>query len=77
MDLLEEDAKVYKLIGPILVAQDLSEAKQFVEKRLEKFTSEKNRVDKSLKELDEKGEGYKKKLMSIQTWIEKNAGNFR
>ncbi len=77
LDLLESDAKVYKLIGPILVAQDLPEAKQFVEKRLEKFTSEKQRVDKSLKELDDKGEGYKKKLMNIQRWIEQNAGSFK
>ena len=40
MDILEEDATVYKLIGPVLVKQDLSEAKQTVEKRLDYISKE-------------------------------------
>ncbi len=40
MDLLEEGATVYKLIGPVLVKQDLNEAKQNVEKRIEYITTE-------------------------------------
>lgn len=38
--MLEEDATVYKLIGPVLVKQDLSEAKQTVEKRLDYISKE-------------------------------------
>ena len=37
---LANDNVVYKLIGPILVKQDLLEAKQTVEKRLEYITKE-------------------------------------
>lgn len=32
--MLEEDATVYKLIGPVLVKQDLAEARQNVDKRI-------------------------------------------
>lgn len=35
LDLLEVDAPVFKLIGPVLMKQDLEEAKQNVGKRLE------------------------------------------
>ena len=40
MDILEGDAVVYKLVGPVLVKQDLEEAKQTVEKRLQYITKE-------------------------------------
>ncbi|VDN30410.1 unnamed protein product [Gongylonema pulchrum] len=40
LNLLGDDAKVYKLIGPVLVKQDLAEAKQNVEKRIDYITSE-------------------------------------
>ena len=33
--MLDDDANVYKLVGPILAKQDLSECKENVEKRLE------------------------------------------
>ena len=33
--MLEDDANVYKLVGPVLAKQDLSSAKENVEKRLE------------------------------------------
>ncbi len=35
MDLLESNAKVYKLIGPVMTNQTVSEAKQNVNKRIE------------------------------------------
>ena len=38
--LLEADAVVYKLVGPVLVKQDLDEARQTVEKRLVYITKE-------------------------------------
>lgn len=40
MDLLEDDAVIYKLIGPVLVRQELSEARQTVEKRLDYISKE-------------------------------------
>lgn len=40
LDLLEDDAVVYKLVGPVLVRQELSEARQTVEKRLDYISKE-------------------------------------
>jgi prefoldin beta subunit len=40
LDLLREDANVYKLIGPVLVKQDLAEANANVRKRIEYISAE-------------------------------------
>ncbi|KAG5385113.1 hypothetical protein IGI04_036583 [Brassica rapa subsp. trilocularis] len=40
LDLLEEEANVYKLIGPVLVKQDLAEANANVRKRIEYISAE-------------------------------------
>lgn len=40
LDLLKSSSTVYKLIGPVLVKQDLDEAKATVGKRLEYITGE-------------------------------------
>lgn len=40
LDMLEDGAVVYKLVGPVLVKQEVSEAKLTVEKRLDYITKE-------------------------------------
>lgn len=40
LELVDEDAKVFKLIGPVLIKQDLDEAKANVEKRLQYIQDE-------------------------------------
>lgn len=40
LNILESDANVFKLIGPVLVKQDLDEARQNVAKRIDYITSE-------------------------------------
>jgi len=40
LEFLDDDANVFKLIGPVLVKQDLAEAKANVNKRLEYITAE-------------------------------------
>lgn len=40
LDLLKEDGEVYKLIGPVLLKQDLEEAKQNVGKRMDYILGE-------------------------------------
>ncbi|KAE8655326.1 Prefoldin subunit 6 [Hibiscus syriacus] len=40
LGLLNEDANVYKLIGPVLVKQDLAEANANVSKRIEYISAE-------------------------------------
>ncbi|EFJ38616.1 hypothetical protein SELMODRAFT_74672 [Selaginella moellendorffii] len=53
LELLKEDANVFKLIGPVLVKQDLVEAKANVNKRIEYITGELRRLDGSLKSLED------------------------
>ncbi|KAM7524986.1 hypothetical protein LguiA_014888 [Lonicera macranthoides] len=54
LDLLNEDANVYKLIGPILVKQDLAEANANVRKRIEYITAELKCLDAALIDLADK-----------------------
>ena len=58
LSLLEDDAGVYKLVGPALIKQDPVEAKSNVQKRLDYINSELARLEGQLKGLDEKQ--YKK-----------------
>uniref|UniRef100_A0A7N2LQI9 Prefoldin subunit 6 n=1 Tax=Quercus lobata TaxID=97700 RepID=A0A7N2LQI9_QUELO len=54
LDILNEDANVYKLIGPVLVKQDLAEANANVRKRIEYILAELKRLDGNLQDLEEK-----------------------
>ncbi|EMS57102.1 Prefoldin subunit 6 [Triticum urartu] len=54
LELLNEGANVYKLIGPVLVKQDNAEAKANIKKRIEYITAELKRMDRALKDLEEK-----------------------
>lgn len=54
LDEIEPDGNVYKLIGPVLVKQDLEEAKQTVKKRIEYISAEMKRNDNSIKEVEKK-----------------------
>jgi hypothetical protein len=59
MNLLTPSNTVYKLIGPALVEQDQSEAKQTVEKRLEFIRKEIERIEKQLRDIEEKSQAKK------------------
>ncbi|CAN7049578.1 unnamed protein product, partial [Brassica rapa subsp. trilocularis] len=50
LDLLQDDANVYKLIGPVLVKQDLAEANANVRKRIEYISAELKRIDATLQD---------------------------
>jgi len=71
LDKLEDDAKVFKLIGPALVKQDTSEAKQNVEKRIEYIGGELKRHDETLADLDKKQDALKEELGTIQAHMQK------
>ena len=51
---LGEDANVFKLVGPVLVKQDMVEAKSNVSKRMEYIKGEVERVDQQIKALESK-----------------------
>eukprot|EP00741_Cyanophora_paradoxa_P005595 tig00000912_g5423.t1 len=66
LDILESDAAVYKLIGPALIKQDLSEVKGNVAKRLEFIGSELARIDKQMKVLETQQESKQQDLLALQ-----------
>eukprot|EP00246_Nothoceros_aenigmaticus_P003016 TRINITY_DN1394_c0_g1_i1.p1 TRINITY_DN1394_c0_g1~~TRINITY_DN1394_c0_g1_i1.p1 ORF type:complete len:143 (+),score=41.88 TRINITY_DN1394_c0_g1_i1:43-429(+) len=66
LELLEEDANVFKLIAPVLVKQDLVEAKTNVNKRIEYITSELRRLDGTLKSLEEQQNSKRDEVLKLQ-----------
>jgi prefoldin beta subunit len=71
LDLATEDNKIYKLIGPALVKQDLTEAKGNVEKRIAYISGEIKRKDDMLKDLDKKQDEAREKMQEIQMQTQK------
>ncbi|XP_055340099.1 prefoldin subunit 6-like [Paramacrobiotus metropolitanus] len=63
---LDASAKVFKQVGPVLVPQDLEEAKGNVQKRLDWINSELKRVDAAAKDLHKNLEKQKEVLMKLQ-----------
>ncbi|ORY60421.1 Prefoldin beta-like protein, partial [Neocallimastix californiae] len=59
---LKDDAVIYKMIGPVLVKQDKADATQNVDKRLEYINGEIKRIEKIIKDLEEKQEKKKNEV---------------
>jgi len=66
LDVIEPDGNVYKLMGPVLVKQDLEEAKQTVLKRVEYITAEIKRNDVSIKDVEKKRGASQEILTKLQ-----------
>ncbi|PWA00543.1 hypothetical protein BB558_003406 [Smittium angustum] len=66
-NLLNDNAKIFKLIGPVLVPQDKEEATLNVEKRIEYIKEELNRVDQRIKELTNLQETKSSEVYKLQT----------
>ena len=61
----DSEATVYKLVGPILVKQDLAEAKTNVKTRLDYITKEVDRMDHLENEFNGKVEDKRKTIMRL------------
>ncbi|XP_018971054.1 prefoldin subunit 6-like [Cyprinus carpio] len=72
--LLDCQNTVYKLIGPVLVKQDLDEAKATVSKRLEYINGEIQRYETLLKEMERKSEQHREVLSSLQQEYQRAQG---
>ncbi|KAJ8718956.1 hypothetical protein PYW07_016512 [Mythimna separata] len=69
--LLKKDAEVYKLIGPVLVKQDLEEATQNVTKRMEYISKEIKRADDHIFALENKQEALQENLNKLKNDLNK------
>ncbi|XP_045886687.1 prefoldin subunit 6 [Micropterus dolomieu] len=74
LDLLDSSNTVYKLIGPVLVKQDLDEAKATVTKRLEYINGEIQRYETLLKDMEKKSEQHREVLSSLQQEFQRAQG---
>ena len=62
--------QIYKLIGPILLKQDKSDAQNSVNGRLEFISKEIKRVEGQIQELQEKAENLKTDLVRLQSGLQ-------
>ncbi|KAL4219475.1 Prefoldin subunit 6 [Mactra antiquata] len=67
LDRVESSSNVYKMIGPVLVKQDIAEAKEVVQKRIDYISGEVKRHETMIKDLDQKQESQKEVLQKLQT----------
>ncbi len=73
LDLLDEEAVVYKLVGPALIRQDLLEAKANVEKRMQFIKKEADRLEHGLKGLETKQAQSQQEIAGLQQKLQKIA----
>ena len=71
LDQLDSEAVVYKLIGPVLVRQDLVEARANVDKRLEYIQKEADRIEGSLRGLEGKQRTQQEEIAKVQQRLQK------
>ncbi|KAK3720558.1 Prefoldin subunit 6 [Vermiconidia calcicola] len=64
---LDDDAKIYRLTGPVLLKQDTTEAKSTVDSRLEYIEKEIQRVEGKIKALQQQCEGKRTEIMRLQS----------
>nr|CAG4645983.1 EOG090X0MQF [Lynceus sp. MCZ IZ 141354] len=74
LDLLEDSGNVFKLIGPVLVKQELQEARHNVEKRIEYISGELKRTDKTLEDVESKQDAQREVVAKLQQQLQMKAG---
>ncbi|KAH7095109.1 Prefoldin [Paraphoma chrysanthemicola] len=66
-DILDDEANIYKQIGPVLLKQDKTEAVMAVNGRLEFIDKEIKRIEKQIKGIQDKAEDVKTEIIQIQS----------
>mmetsp|Transcript_43566 Transcript_43566/g.130648 ORF Transcript_43566/g.130648 Transcript_43566/m.130648 type:complete len:128 (-) Transcript_43566:169-552(-) len=70
---LDDDANVFKMIGPAMIKQDLVEAKSNINKRIEYIKGEIGRTDGKIKGIEGKLKEKEAEIMKLQQRLEKAA----
>lgn len=66
LSLLKSSGEVYKMVGPILLRQDHTEAKENIEKRMSYIKNELKRIDDRIQTLETQQDEYRDKLTKLQ-----------
>jgi len=64
---LEDDANIYKLVGPVLLKQDKTEAVMAVDGRLDFIDKEIKRIEKQIRDVQEKSDELRTQIIQIQS----------
>ncbi|KAL4871015.1 hypothetical protein BDV12DRAFT_165112 [Aspergillus spectabilis] len=70
---LDDDANIYKLIGPVLLKQDKSEALMAVNGRLEFIEKEIQRIEGQIQENQDKSDKKRTEIVQYQSQIQQQA----
>eukprot|EP00184_Porphyridium_aerugineum_P004605 CAMPEP_0184696484 /NCGR_PEP_ID=MMETSP0313-20130426/3760_1 /TAXON_ID=2792 /ORGANISM="Porphyridium aerugineum, Strain SAG 1380-2" /LENGTH=136 /DNA_ID=CAMNT_0027155115 /DNA_START=111 /DNA_END=521 /DNA_ORIENTATION=+ len=73
LDLLDDGAVVYKLVGPILVKQDVIESRSNVSKRISWIESEMKRTDERIQALTKKQDEKRIEMGNTQAKVQAQA----
>lgn len=66
LNLLPEDGRVFKSVGPVLIKTELIEAKQNVNKRIDFINKELKKVDEVIGSLEKKQDTHREALQKLQ-----------
>ncbi|KAJ9244031.1 KE2 family protein [Paecilomyces variotii] len=70
---LDEDANIYKLVGPVLLKQDKTEATMAVDGRLEFIEKEIKRIEDQIQDLQDKSDKKRAEVVQFQSQIQQQA----
>ena len=65
-------ANVYKMIGPVLMSQNINDAYQTVEKRIQFITSEQNKIQQQMEEQEKLLQEQAKKVQQMQSMLQQS-----
>ncbi|KAH7138028.1 Prefoldin [Dendryphion nanum] len=72
--ILDDEATIYKQIGPVLLKQDKTEAVMAVNSRLEFIDKEIQRIEKQIQDVQDKSEKVKMEIIQIQSSAQQAQG---
>ncbi|EAS36534.3 prefoldin subunit 6 [Coccidioides immitis RS] len=70
---LDDDANIYKLIGPVLLKQDKTDAVMAVDGRLDFIEKEIKRIESQIADIEEESEKKKAEVIRFQTQMQQQA----
>lgn len=70
LSFLSDASLVYKMLGPVLIKQDLEDAQQTVSKRLEFIRDEKDKIKRKIDDKQERGQALAVKIQAMQKQLQ-------
>lgn len=70
LQLLDGNANIYKMVGPVLIKNSHEDAKETVSKRLEFIKAEKDRLEAKNKDLEQKGMAISQQVQQMQMMLQ-------